>query len=111
MSPSEGGGIGRRTSGGSHLERMASLVDYSSSDESEGDAWHPNPGDPHHHHTNAGDDRFDGSPVQGRPERAPGVLVAATRDAVPTMMTKQRRQACRPAELAVGRSQMLPKRG
>ena len=62
MSPSEGGGIGRRTSGGSHLERMASLVDYSSSDESEGDAWHPNPGDPHHHHTNAGDDRFDEVP-------------------------------------------------
>ncbi len=64
MSPSEGGGgIGRRTSGGSHLERMASLVDYSSSDESEGDAWHPNPGDPHHqHHTNARDDRFDEVP-------------------------------------------------
>ena len=63
MSPSEGGGIGRRTSGGSHLERMASLVDYSSSDESEGDAWHPNPGDSHqHHHTNAGDDRFDEVP-------------------------------------------------
>jgi len=62
MSPSEGGGIGRRTSGGSHLERMASLVDYSSSDESEGDAWHPNPGDPHLHHTNAGDDRFDEVP-------------------------------------------------
>ena len=44
-----------------------------------------------------GDDRFDGSPVQGRPERAPGVLVAATRDAVPTILTNKRRQACRPA--------------
>lgn len=34
-----------------------------------------------------GDDRFDGSPVQARPGRAPGVLVVATRVAVPTMMT------------------------
>ena len=34
-----------------------------------------------------GDDRLDGSPVQARPGRAPGVLVVATRVAVPTMMT------------------------
>ena len=40
MSSSEGGAR-RRASGSSHLERMASLVDYSSSDESDGDAWHP----------------------------------------------------------------------
>ena len=34
-----------------------------------------------------GDDRLDGSPVQARPGRAPGVLAVATRVAVPTMMT------------------------
>ena len=48
-----------------------------------------------------GDDRFDGSAVQARAGRAPGVLVAATRDAVPTILTNKRRQAV--VRLAVGR--------
>ena len=58
-----------------------------------------------------GDERFDGSAVQARPGRAPGVLVAATRDAVPTILTNKRRQACRPAALLLAGRDVAEKGG
>ena len=57
-----------------------------------------------------GDDRFDGSAVQARPGRAPGVLVAATRDAVPTIFDEQTASSLSSGRLLAGRPEMLPKR-